>query len=91
MNYEIVLENRTTGEVGTYPYSINCKVETFRNWLVNHISPITLVQMWNGDKLNNKPEDVIAIGLRCELGELWTRSVEDAKKVYFFKGDWLLP
>ena len=92
MRYEIVLLHRTTGEVSLYDYTIQCRMDIFREWLAEFASPTTVNQWWYNDEPTCRPpEDIIVIGLRCELGELYVRPVEEAKVIQFYKGLWYVP
>ena len=92
MRYEIILEHREQKDIKLYHYDVNCRLDIFREWLVNFVSPVTINQWYYDDKPTCRPpEDIIVIGLRCELGELYVRPVEEAKVIQFYKGLWYVP
>jgi len=92
MRTEIVLQHREKNEVSVYQFQMDVSLEVFVDWLVYSVNPVTLNQWYYGDSPTCKPaEDIVPIAIRCDLGEIWKRSEEDIKNVYFKKGEWLLP
>ena len=91
MQFEIVLQNRDTGEVDTYLYKVKCAIPIFVKWVSTSVHPITLSQWFNGDKPTLKtPEDIIPICVRCEFGEIWRRPEDEIEKIKFYKGLWFV-